>query len=76
MKARASFSIWAYLLSVTVIQREIYATGWSSPELCRCSKTAPRPKDDASADAIVSKFGSNNASTGLSVRITLSKSAC
>ena len=71
MKANASFSIWAYLLSVGVMALEMYATGWRSPDVCLCIRTAPRPKDEASADNTVSRLGSYSARTGLFVRTCL-----
>ena len=48
--ASASFSIWAYLFSVSVIEREANATGrYSDSSLWR---TAPSPYDDASAEMV------------------------
>ena len=50
--ASASFSIWAYLRSLSHIECEAYATGFHWPSLY-CSSTAPIPYDDASADTLV-----------------------
>ena len=50
---------------------ETYATGFNSPPDWRCRKTAPTPYDDASAESVVSNFGSNNARTGVVINICL-----
>ena len=52
MVTYASFSIWAYLCSVSVIVLDAYATGFQL-ELSSCSRTAPSPYDEASADTFV-----------------------
>ena len=49
----------------------MYATGLRSPVGCLCIITAPRPKEDASAEMMVSRLGSNRARTGLLVRASL-----
>ena len=60
-----------------VNDREIYEMGFMTPSCCFCSKTAPRPKHDTSAETTVSRVGSNRAMTGavVSARITSAK-AC
>ena len=58
--ARASFSIWAYLCSVSVSAFEANATGFHEP----CSswnRTAPKPYDEASVDILVATWGLYNA---------------
>ena len=52
--AKASFSICAYLFSVSVSALEIYATGLRWPSSCLWSSTAPSPNDDVSAETTVS----------------------
>ena len=49
----ASFSICVYFCSVLVSDHELYATGFHSPLSCFCSKTAPIPNEEASADTLV-----------------------
>ena len=63
VNASASFSICAYHPSVTVKEQEAYATGFQSLSPWRCIKTAPRPKEEASADTFDFAFGSYSAST-------------
>ena len=58
--ARASFSIWAYLCSVSVSAFEANATGFHEP----CSswrRTAPKLYDEASVDILVATWGLYNA---------------
>ena len=53
-KASASFSICAYLCSICVNDFEMNATGlYSSSWWLFCNKTAPSPKDEASAEMAV-----------------------
>ena len=47
--AIASFSIWAYLVLVSVCGFEAYATGFHSLRLVSCMRTPPNPLDEASA---------------------------
>jgi hypothetical protein len=55
--ASASFSICAYRISVFDIDLDAYATGLRlSPRFCLI--TAPIPNDDASAETMLSLFGS------------------
>ena len=54
--ANASFSICVYQDSVQVIECEAYATGCHWP--CTfCSRTAPKPGEEASAEMVVSAVG-------------------
>ena len=69
VKASASFSIWAYLVSVEDMAREMYTTGLHSCSGSLWSSTAPKPKDEASAEMDVSRLGSYKARTGLELRI-------
>ena len=55
--ANASFSICVYQDSVQVIEREAYATGCHWPWTF-CSRTAPKPWEEASAEMVVSVVGS------------------
>ena len=55
--ASASFSICAYRITVSDIDLDAYATGLIlSP--CFCLITVPIPNDDASAETMLSLFGS------------------
>ena len=58
----APFLSWLWTQCVTV---------FTSPDSCLCRRTAPRPCDEASADRMVSKFGSKSARTGLTVKASL-----
>ena len=71
VKASASFSIWAYLLPVVVMDLNIYATGLTSPITCFCISTAPRPNEDASAKTVVTRLGSKSERIGLALRASL-----
>ena len=55
--ASASFSICAYRLSVSDIDRDANATGLQFVSH-NCSRTAPSPYDEASADTLDSAAGS------------------
>ena len=73
--AKTSFSIWAHLLSVSVIDRDAYATG-HQVELLFCIKTAPRPYDEASALIFVGAPGSSRCRTvGLESSFLMSANA-
>ena len=52
VRARASFSIWAYRDSQSVIDRDAYATTFRSPFTSSCRRVAPSPYELASADMI------------------------
>ena len=67
----ASFSIWAYLCSVSVRALEIYEIGRRSLFSCLCHRTAPMPQDEASADNIVSRVASYLARISLELRVSL-----
>ena len=54
--ANASFSICAYQDSVQVIEHEAYVTGCHWPWTF-CSRTAPRPWEETSAEMAVSALG-------------------
>ena len=58
--ARASFSIWAYLCSVSVSAFEANATGFHEP-CSSWSRTAPKPYDEASVDILAATWGLYNA---------------
>ena len=53
----ASFSICVYRNSVQVIEHEVYATGCHWPWTF-CSRTAPKPREEASAEMVVLAVGS------------------
>ena len=55
--ANASILIWAYRVSVSVIDLDAYAIGLHSNLLC-CRRTAPSPWEDASALTLVGAWGS------------------
>ena len=55
--ANASFSICVYRDSVQVIEREAHAAGCHWPWTF-CSRTAPKPWEEASAEMVVSAVGS------------------
>src|SRR4029434_3824145 len=76
--ARVSFSIWAYLLSVSLRAREAYATGFSVWSSCFCSRTAPKAYEDESADTTVYACVLYSAMTGglLSSPLMLSSACC
>ena len=66
VNARAS-SILAYLVSVGISEREIYAIGFMSPSGYLCSNTAPSPWDEAPSETTVSRLGSKSARIGADI---------
>ena len=76
--ASASFSIWAYITLVEVMDLEANATGLISPSSCLCISTVPIPYDDASAKTSVSFCGSYSWKTTSDLMIDLmsSKDLC
>ena len=65
VRARASFSIWAYRDSQSVIDRDAYATTFLSPFTSSCRRVAPSPYELASADMIKGLVASYHANVGV-----------
>jgi len=77
VRARASFSICALHNSVSVMVRKANETAYHSrlhSGLCRI--TAPKPKEDASADILVSALGSFNVRSGIFVNTSFKLIFC
>ena len=65
VRARASFSIWAYRDSQSVIDRDAYVTTFRSPLTSSWRRVAPSPYELASADMIKVLVAAYHANVGV-----------